>query len=171
MSKKLLLIVDVQNGFINRHTEHIVQPIKQLVEKWQDQKSGPVIYSRFINLDNSPWEKLKDWHELKHEPDTTLYPDLPTDNSEIFKKGTYSAWSKEVQQICDGAAIDKVVLCGIDTDQCVLETSIDIFEANLVPVVVADLCASSAGRDFHEAGLKLIRRLIGEKQVIQSGEL
>jgi nicotinamidase-related amidase len=169
--KELLLVVDVQNGFINSRSEHVVEPIKQLVEKWHAEKRGPVIYSRFINLDNSPWEKLMGWHHLKKEPDTSLYPSLPTKDTDIFKKGTYSAWSKEVQQICDGASIQKVVICGIDTDQCVLKTAIDIFEANLIPIVVADLCASSAGKQYHEAGLKIIRRLIGDNQIKQSREL
>jgi nicotinamidase-related amidase len=171
MSKKLLLVVDVQNGFINQYSGHVVKPIAELAGKWQHEGRGPVIYSRFINLDNSPWEKLMGWRNLRQEPDTALHPDLPTENTEIFKKGTYSAWSREVQQICDGSGIKKVILCGIDTDQCVLETAVDIFEANIVPVVVSDLCASSAGREFHDAGLMLIKRLIGQNQVIGSGEL
>jgi nicotinamidase-related amidase len=169
--KELLLVVDVQNGFINRHSEHVVEPIARLVKDWQATQRGPVIYSRFINLDNSPWEKLMSWDKLKREPGTALHPGLPTEGTDIFKKGTYSAWSKEVQQICDGGDIRRVILCGIDTDQCVMETAIDIFEANLVPVVVKDLCASSAGEEFHQAGLKLINRLIGEKQVVESRDL
>jgi nicotinamidase-related amidase len=171
MTNQLLLVVDMQNGFINAQTEHIVEPVKVLVQKWQSQMRGPVIYSRFINLDNSPWEKLMGWHRLKKEPDPALHPALPTNEAEIFKKGTYSAWSKEVQQICDGSGIREIMLCGVDTDQCVLETAIDIFEANLRPVVLADLCASSAGRRFHEAGLLILKRLVGEKQVIKRDEL
>jgi nicotinamidase-related amidase len=158
MKKELLLVVDVQNGFINRQTEHVVEPISEFVAKWQGQAKGPVIYSRFINLDGSPWEKILGYKDLKAEPK----------GAHIFKKGTYSAWSKEVQQIADGASIKRVVLCGIDTDQCVLETAIDIFEANFIPVILEDLCASGAGGDFHRAGIKLLKRLIGDKQVISS---
>jgi nicotinamidase-related amidase len=168
MKKELLLVVDVQNGFINRQTEHVVEPISEFVAKWQGQAKGPVIYSRFINLDGSPWEKILGYKDLKAEPSTALSDKLPTKGTHIFKKGTYSAWSKEVQQVADGTSIKRVVLCGIDTDQCVLETAIDIFEANLVPVVLEDLCASGAGKDFHRAGIKLLKRLIGDKQVISS---
>lgn len=166
MTKQLLLVVDVQNGFINHDSNHVIEPMVRFINRWQERSTGPIIYSRFINLDNSPWEKLMGWKRLKTEPDTAIDSNLPIEGVEIFKKGTYSAWSKEVQQICDGGGIKEVVLCGIDTDQCVLETAIDIFEANLRPIVISDLCASSAGKEYHQAGLKVLRRLIGEKQVI-----
>ncbi len=171
MAARLLLVVDVQNGFINDNTKHVVKPIAGLVKKWHQQKLGPVVFSRFINLPGSPWERLLGWTRLQHEPETALDPTMPTNGCTILKKSTYSAWSPEVQQICGGQGINDVVLCGIDTDQCVLETAIDIFEANLKPMLVKDCCASSAGSDFHEAGLKLLERLVGGEQIKTLGEL
>ena len=35
----------------------------------------------------------------------------------------------------------------------------------VVPIVLEDLCASAAGPQYHEAGLFLLRRLIGNEQV------
>jgi nicotinamidase-related amidase len=61
----LLLVVDVQNGFVTPDTEHVVEPIAKLVKQWQKQK-GQAVYSRFINLDNSPWERLLNWQKTDY---------------------------------------------------------------------------------------------------------
>ncbi len=167
-SQQVLLVVDVQNGFVNSNTRHIIAHIKTLVRQWQSENRGPVVYSQFINLEKSPWQRLLGSTSLQSEPDTALHPDLPVENAHVFKKSTYSAWSAEVEQLCMGHGIDSVVLCGIDTDQCVLETAIDIFEANLRPILLTDCCASSAGAKYHKAGLLLLERLIGKDQVLSS---
>ena len=48
-----------------------------------------------------------------------------------------------------------------------LKSAVDLFEAGIEPVVLADHCASHGGRDCHEAGLKLLKRFIGEGQVVE----
>lgn len=171
VKKSLLLVVDVQNGFINDETKHVVKPIKQLVTKWQQQKRGPIVYSRFINLENSPWQRLLGWTNMQSKPETDLHPDLPINGAHIFKKSTYSAWSPDINQLCQGSSIKEVVLCGIDTDQCVLETAIDIFEANLRPLLLKNYCASSRGSMFHDAAIMLIEGLIGKGQIVEDAFL
>jgi nicotinamidase-related amidase len=66
---------------------------------------------------------------------------------------------------------DTVVVCGIATDSCVLATAIDLFEYGLRPIVVKDACGSHAGRKAHEAGLFIIERFIGSKQLVMSSDL
>ena len=60
----------------------------------------------------------------------------------------------------------EVSLCGIDTDACVMATALDLFQNGIRPVVLAEACASHAGPDYHEAGLKLLARLIGREQIV-----
>lgn len=162
----MLLVVDVQNGFINEHTKHVVPHISSLVTKWHEQRRGPSVLSRFINLENSPWVRLLGWTNLQNEPETALHPAIPIGDAHVFKKSTYSAWSPDVNQLCQGSDIQEVILCGIDTDQCVLETAIDIFEANFRPVLLKDFCASSRGPKFHDAAVLLLEGLIGNNQIM-----
>jgi nicotinamidase-related amidase len=65
----------------------------------------------------------------------------------------------------DPARPDEVHLCGIATDNCVLASAIALFEGGYTPVVLGDACASHAGADYHDWGLKILRRLIGAAQV------
>ena len=66
------------------------------------------------------------------------------------------------------AGIEQADLCSIGTDGCVLKTAVDLFEAGIRPLVLADFCASHGGPACHEAGLLLLRRFIGARQVVEA---
>jgi nicotinamidase-related amidase len=171
ISNSLLLIVDVQNGFVvNKATEQIISPINELVGKWKARKL-PIVYSRFINEPGSPWVRFMGFKDLMSQEETKLHDQLINDSGAVYDKTAYSAWSAETEQACKADKCDSVFLCGIDTDQCVLATAIDIFDSGLRPILVTDCCASSAGDKFHEAGLLLLKRLVGQDQMITSKEI
>lgn len=164
-----LLIIDVQNGFVkNEATRSIVPKINRLVEAFG---ANRVLASKFLNPEGGLWEMLMDWHELKQPPDTDLYPELAVTEDSGYTKQTYSAWNETVHRYCKERGIKELYLCGIDTDQCVLATAIDVFSAGIKPVIITDCCASSAGEDFHAAALKLLERLVGKEQLIASANL
>ena len=52
--KKLLLVIDVQNDFINGNTEEVLPKIKELVNS---DKYDLIAFTRFINDENSIWYK------------------------------------------------------------------------------------------------------------------
>ncbi len=165
----LLLVVDVQNGFINGETERVLAPINELIEHWR-KKSQPVVFSRFINPAGGMWEKLRQWKDCRDEPEISLHPDLDKGDNLVIDKKTYSAWGADVADICKERGIGTVTVCGVDTNECVLATAIDIFDAGLRPVVVADACASK-GQAFHTAALKLLEVLLGKEQVVNRSSL
>ncbi len=166
----LLLVVDVQNGFVNDNSKHVLKPINKLIEHWRS-NNGTIVFSRFINPENGPWERLMGWHDCKAGSDTLLHPSLKRGDDFIISKHAYSSWQPEVSELCEKLSFDTVALCGIDTDQCVLISAVDIFQAGLKPLVAADCCASSAGEKFHRAGLLLLERLVGKQQVLTSSQL
>lgn len=171
IDKSLLLVVDVQTGFVvNEATRAIVPKINELIDSWHE-RQWPVVFSKFINTATSPWVRLMGWQNLTQPKETDLYPELRTGYGEVYEKTTYSAWSDEIAQKCIAAGVQTVVLVGIDTDQCVLATAIGIFDAGLRPLIVSDCCATSAEATFHDAGLLLLERLVGEKQMVTSREL
>jgi hypothetical protein len=52
-----LVVVDVQNRFVNQHTAHVVAPIRALVDKCLAHRR-PVVFTRFVNEVGSPFERL-----------------------------------------------------------------------------------------------------------------
>jgi nicotinamidase-related amidase len=171
MNKALLLVVDVQKGFVTTaETKAVVLRINKLVEQWK-KDDWPIVYSRFVNLENSNWERLRDWHELKQEPDTQLVDELTVVSPYIFKKSTYTAWSSEVAAVCFSHTIEEVVIVGVDTNECVLATALSVFDSGLTPWIVEDCCASSGGDMPHQKALDLLKPLLGEQQIITSKEI
>jgi nicotinamidase-related amidase len=136
MNKALLLVVDMQKGFVrDDKTRHIVPVVNELLAAWQT-KGWPVAYSRFINLPGSNFERLRDWRELQGEPQTELLDELEVVSPYVLKKSTYAAWSDEVIGICAAAGVRDVVIVGVDTNECVLATALAVFDSGYTPWVV-----------------------------------
>src|SRR5438477_620242 len=68
-----LLVVDVQNGFINTFTAHVPARIQRLIETGD---FAPVLYTLFVNSPESPYRKLLRWDACAAAPDTELVPEL-----------------------------------------------------------------------------------------------
>ncbi|MCA1675439.1 MAG: cysteine hydrolase, partial [Actinobacteria bacterium] len=56
----VLLVVDVQNGFVTEDTKQVVLAIQNLAARW-NQADGTTIYSRYFNYPGSSFETS---HEL-----------------------------------------------------------------------------------------------------------
>ncbi len=80
-----LLIIDVQKGFINSFTHHIPQRIVHLIERGE---YGPILFTRFINDTDGPYQRFLDWHSCDREPETNIVPELQpfVDSSCVFSK-------------------------------------------------------------------------------------
>lgn len=168
----LLVVVDVQNGFVNEKSQHVVEPISCFVQDWID-AGKKVVFTRFINLPGSQWEKLIGWTRLCDSPEIDLHPNIlfavkDSDTVRVIDKYSYSSFTPELEEIIAREEPGRILICGIATDQCVLQTAVDLFENKKIPIVLSDLCASEAGNEAHEAGLFLLRRFIGKNQVIVS---
>ena len=158
---KALLIVDVQNGFVNNKTKHI----PALVEKLQ-YNYDLVIASRFINLPDSPYRRLIKWNHLAPETDEIELAFKPKEGTIIIDKYIYSCIDERFLQILIDNKIETVDICGIDTDICVTKCAVDLFERNITPYVLKDYCATHADADIQESALIILARYIGSSQII-----
>jgi nicotinamidase-related amidase len=160
-SKTALLVVDMQNGFVNHNSEHIVPNIRRLLERGGWDK---IVFTRFINQPDSSYVRWIGWSRFMESPETDIIEPLRPYAKKIIDKHGYSAFVPSLAKILEGR-IERVVICGVATDGCVLKTAVDAFEREIEPVVVTDACASHAGATIHDAALLLIPRFIGRKQV------
>lgn len=161
-----LMLIDVQNGFINDNTKHILPRIEQLVKDFSEHNKGSLIVAtQFINKDESPFINFLGWNSIMGGEETELC--LPSGDIGFYtiEKSGYSGYFNT-----KAFGIDTVYLAGVDTDACVLETAMDFFQNNIRPIVLEHYCASSGGEEIHEAAIKILRRNIGDKQIIE-GEI
>jgi len=161
MVASCLIVVDVQTGFINDWTREIPAKVTLLQRDYDK-----VHVSRFSNPAGSMHRRLIGWERFAPgSADTALAFD-PVPGAEIIDKTVYSCVTPALLATLAAAGIEQVDLCGIATDGCVLKTAVDLFEAGIRPLVLADFCASHGGPRCHEAGLLLLRRFIGARQVV-----
>lgn len=166
--KNILIVVDMQNGFSRyEQTIKLAERIRKLLEK---KVFDYVIATRFVNSNNSIYEKLFDWKRLKSIEEIQLANGIEEYIDYVLDKSIYScintSFLQKLCQINDGEYPNQIFVVGADTDCCVLKVATDLFENNIRPVVLTRYCDSNGGQKSHEAGLLCMKRLIGAKQLI-----
>jgi nicotinamidase-related amidase len=163
-----LIVVDVQNGFINHYTEHIPERVVTLIESG---KYDPVLFTRFINTPGGPYHRFVDWHDCSEPPETDLVDRLLPFASydTTFTKPGYAGIPAELAEYLQEHEIEQVSIVGIDTDMCVLKIALDLFDLRIEPVIMADCCASTLGLQAHFAGLAVLARNIGANRLRSAG--
>jgi nicotinamidase-related amidase len=171
--KPVLVVVDVQNGFITEHSKPVVPVIVDLVRRWQAAR-GDVVFSRYLNYAGSPFERLIGWTKMVDSPETDFVGELAPyvgPHTPVVDKHIYTLFTPEGTHLVDERGWTDLYLCGIDTDSCVLKTAVDAFERDLTPWILKDACASHAGPEAHAAGLFIAGRFIGTNHIIQTTSL
>lgn len=171
--KPVLVVVDVQNGFVTEHSQPVVPVIADLVRRWQAAR-GDVIFSRYLNYAGSPFERLIGWTKMANGPETEIVTELAPyvhADTPVVDKYIYTLFTPEGTRLVDERGWTDLYVCGIDTDICVLKTAVDAFEHNLTPWILKDACASHAGPEAHAAGLFIAARFIGSNQIIDVASL
>ncbi|WP_420082756.1 isochorismatase family cysteine hydrolase (plasmid) [Streptomyces sp. JL4002] len=165
-----LLVIDVQQGFVNQHSRDIVPTVVRLVEGWRA-AGGPVVFTRFHNAPGSPYETISGWKRLRTAEEQAFVKDLAPfidDSAMVVDKSQASVFTPGGSQLIRDAGWSDLVLCGIDTDACVYDSATAAYQRGYRPWVVTDACASSGGSQYHEAALLLAARNLGADQLITS---
>lgn len=163
-----LLVVDVQQGFINDFTRHIPERVATLIEQHE---YAPVLFTQFINVEDGPFQRFVGWRECASEPDTDIVPELASLASDevTFSKPGFAGISDDLGAYLKAEGVERITIVGIDTDMCVLKVALDIFDLTIEPFVLVDCCASTAGLQAHLAGLAVLARNIGADHLRDAG--
>lgn len=159
-----LLVVDVQQGFINTYTRHIPERVARLIESGAYPR---VLFTRFVNTPDSPYHRLLDWHACASPPETDLAPELAAhaERGRVFDKHGLTGIPDALAAHLRENAVQQVAVAGIDTDMCVLKVALDLFDLGVEPIVLTDCCASTAGLLAHLGGLAILSRNLGPHQL------
>lgn len=157
---KLLLVIDVQNDFINKSNTKILNKINKLIDS---NKYEYVVFTRFLNDKESLWYKKLNYRGCIDENGRKIAVD--TKNYKIIDKTIYSAVNEELEIYIKENNINEIYLCGFDTDACILKTAIDLFEKGYEIFVLKDYCMTY-DLNLHNIIINNLKRLIGEDYVI-----
>ncbi|GAA3738670.1 cysteine hydrolase [Plantactinospora mayteni] len=173
VERAALVVIDMQNGFVNERSEHVVPKVVDLVQRWQA-AGRPVVFTRYHNYPGSLYERLIHWSKVQEPPETDIVPELLPHAAAahaVIDKKTYSCFVPEFNALVEQHGWTDLFFCGIATESCVLKSVVDAFERDLIPWLVTDSSASHGGEAAHEAGLLVARRFIGAGQLISAVDL
>jgi len=137
-----------------------------------------VVFTRYSNYPESPYERLIGWYSLHQSPEIDfvdeLAPHVGQPNTYVIDKTVYTAFNEKGRALFAEQGFTDLFICGIATDGCVLKTTLDAFESGYTPWVIEDACASNASRippeEVHRSALVLMSRLVGPGQIIRSAD-
>lgn len=155
--KKLLVVVDMQNDFIDgalgtAEAVLIVDNVKKLIEDYD----GDVVFTRDTHekeyLKTQEGKNLPVEHCIKGTHGWDISPALNTSGKRIFDKPTFG--STELGEFVRDGGYCKVELCGLCTDICVISNAmlVKAFSPEAEVAVVAD-CSAGVTQKQHDAAL------------------
>jgi len=102
-------------------------------------------------------------HNVEGSPGTQIIPELYASGDYVIdnKKRLDCFYGTDLRLLLDTLGVKNVVLMGINTNTCVLNTSFTAFNFDYRVVVLADCVASMYGDDLHVLGLQNVARCLG----------
>ncbi len=151
-----LIIIDVQNCFMNKHTRQLPSLISKFFSK---SKFDFVLFTKFVNTRGSNFAKTFGWTACSSPPQAGIVPQLSklSNENNTFEKDTFSAFkSSRLLAFLRKNSVDQVFLCGTDSEACVLASAFEAFDLGFKVTVLNELCASCNGSKFGAMAREII---------------
>jgi len=102
-------------------------------------------------------------HNVEGSPGTQIIPELYREGDYVIdnKKRLDCFYGTDLRSLLDVLGVENVVLMGINTNTCVLNTAFTAFNFDYRVVVLSDCVASMYGDDLHVLGLQNVARCLG----------
>jgi len=146
-AKPALVIVDVQQAF--SIPPKLVEGIRRYSRRFERR-----IFTQFINPPGSLFRRTLGQHSCAPGSDDVRLLVEPGPGDMVIKKAGYGLQARDIRRL-KAAGVERAIVCGIDTDACVLGVMFSLFDAGIVCHVKEALCWSSTG--LHQAGMEIIR--------------
>ena len=165
--KSCLVIVDLQNGFINENTAHLPHKIAEFISSHDCFDS--IVATRYCNTSETACFRFSGWKEcMSGTLASELVSDITPYVMRSFDKTTYSGLTSEFRNFINNECFDKLYFCGVNTDCCVLATVFSCYDSVQDCAVISDLCASTLGEEKHRNAIELLKDNITAERVVES---
>lgn len=168
MSKKVLIVVDMQNDFItgslgSKEAEAIVPNVKRKIQEYHNE-GYDIIYTRDTHYDDYlntlEGRNLPVPHCIEGSNGWNIVDGLFVEGSEIINKFTfgYLGWGSRSSVGFNDNEIEEIELCGLCTDICVVSNAL-ILRAMYpdIEITVDSSCCAGVTPEKHESALETMR--------------
>lgn len=100
---------------------------------------------------------------IENAPVTEVVPELTPRPGEftVFKHRYSPFENTDLEHLLRNLDVDTLVICGVNTNNCVLCSCFEAFNRDYRVLLVENVCASMNGPDYHDAAIKLIKSSLG----------
>ena len=161
---KILLLVDIQDGFMNAGTKHIPGNVIKHIENFN---YDLVIATRFINKTESLHKSelnMKDMTMLSSH--AKLVKGIQEVSDIVLMKSTYTSLTEDVAKLLEKNEMREVYLAGLNTDTSIMATAFDLFDKGIKPKILSHLCGTVNGEERNEHALDIMKTAIGENNIL-----
>lgn len=171
MEQSALVIIDMQNGFINNQTKNVLKKIESFVKE-KASLFTCIIGTQYVNNKNTACYRYENWKEcMEGDEKTELCTELKGFINYIIKKDKYTCYTEEFLNILATNHINRIYFCGVNTGCCVLHSVLDCYENVMDCYVIEDLCGSTSGKHYHNISIELLGTLITKERIITSKDI
>ena len=186
LTRAMHIVIDMQRLFAD-HPDWAVRDVGRIRKEvsWlAEHKPSRTLWTRFVpaanaEAANGSWQKYyESWPTATLEGGGAEYVDLLPEHrtlagkAQIFDKDTFSAFGNaKFVTALRSAAIDTLILSGVETEVCVWATALDAIDAGFFVVLARDALTSGSA-EAHRALLEVIApRFAPQVAVMNHGEL
>lgn len=164
--KKALVIVDMQEGFLNSNTEKLIPKMLKFIDRHK-KSFELIIATQYVNHTKTPCYVFEGWKDcMKGTKDTNIVADIMDRTDCVLEKDVYSCWSSDLVDIIQEHKVDKVYFVGVNTGCCVLHSAFDAYNNLQDCAVIEDLCGSTSGDESHRAAIRVLKECITKQRII-----
>ena len=171
-----VLVIDMLRGFLEEghplycgtRARRIIPGVQQLIERESAQGSR-VFFICDRHTPDDPEFKMFPPHCIEGTPEAELIPELGQYQGEVVPKRRYSAFfDTRLEKQLGKLKPEKLIVCGVCTDICVLHTVADARNRDYEVEVPVD-CVASSDEAAHEFALEHMKRVLGAKLIRVGG--
>ncbi len=163
-----ILVVDMLRGFLEEghplyigiECRRIIPNVQELLEK-ETKNGSSVIYICDSHAPDDLEFKMFPPHCIEGTPETEIIPELSGYSGEIIPKRRYSGFfDTPLESRLKDIDPDKLIICGVLTNICVLHTAADARNRDY-KVEVPINCVTSPDPDAHRFALDHMEKVLG----------
>lgn len=141
--KKVLIVVDMQNGFMNH--ENYKKLSKKIDEYITKSDYDLFVFTRFVDKENSLRKKYLGAKNMINADEYDLSIKVPK-NSVVFNKHGYGLEKENLAKI-KKLNVDTVDICGLQRDACVYAISFQLWDNGIYPNILINYTATDPNRE------------------------
>ncbi len=168
----VLIVVDMLRGFLEPgralycgdNARKIIPHVQRLIEAEQARGSRIIFLADTHDPDDLEFRMFPP-HCIRGTEEAQVIPELRQYATEVIPKRRYSGfYETDLEQRLKRASPQKVIICGVCTDICVMHTAADARNRDY-PVEVPINCVATFDADAHGYALQHMERILGVKLV------